>query len=100
MRFLLLLSLCILLTTGLLAPAAEAACPSPYNGDPPNGGSGANICVTTFSGWVVTCDMDDTTVGTSQTAAWFVSPSATEFRAYGVDGDGEQFCVELTVANG
>ena len=77
------------------APRAFAACPSPYNTATCTGGTAPTNC--TASGSTITCDVraSDTTAASAK----FVSPGGVgDLRAWGVDGDGENFCCELSVS--
>lgn len=88
----------------MMAGPAYAACPSPFNGlqcdgDPAAAEWPACGVTTVGSISVITCDLG-LDGETTATAAKFVSPTATTFRAYGVAGDGESFCCELSVQDG
>ena len=80
----------------LLTREAQAACPGTFSGRDCNGTSGGAVC--SGSGASVTCDLGVS--GDSSANAKFVSPTHTEFRAYGYEGDGEPFCCEITVDDG
>lgn len=92
------------MASGLLAAGpASAGCPAPFNGRPCDGDTIAtesDVCtVSTATISTITCDLGLDGEGTAPEAK-FVTPTATQFKAYGVAGDGEAFCCELTVQDG
>jgi len=77
---------------------ALAACPGKFLGLSCNGTSGSDVC-TRNSANDVDCDLGKGISINQGADAFFVSPTSTTFRAYGTEGDGEDFCCELGSLN-
>lgn len=88
--------------TLLATHSAQAACPGVFSTEDCNNGYGSDDVCTQVSSTQWSCALDTNLGMSTAVDAWgkFLSPSSTEFRAYGEDALGEKFCCEFTVADG
>jgi hypothetical protein len=75
----------------LISTSALADCPYVFEGESCAGDTGSANC-TRVADDEVECDFTPASQGVD---AYFVSPTDTSFRAYGFDGDGDEFCCEF-----
>lgn len=80
-----------LASMALTIQTANADCPLAFSGKACDGGTGTDNC-TRIADDEVECDFRPAGQGVN---AFFVSPSSTDFQAYGFDGAGEKFCCEF-----
>lgn len=89
-------------TALLVTHTAQATCPGVFQYEDCNNGYGSDDVCEQVSATEWNCALDTNLGMTTAVAAWgrFMSPSSTEFRAYGEDALGVEFCCEFTVADG